>query len=176
MATIAGRGEGVSNSVSHRVEQVMGMPVVVETRGAAPFDAVFAWLRLADGLFSTYRDDSEISRINRGALAASRAHPLVRDWFLGRFSSPTEPQEQGWPHILARRSTIISAPTGSGKTLAAFLACIDRLVRKALLLLFAFESRHERFAYGAPHHLERRRRKISRRVACTACNCHQRVG
>ena len=38
----------------------------------------------------------------------------------------------GWPHILARRSVIISAPTGSGKTLAAFLACIDRLVRKAL--------------------------------------------
>src|SRR5207237_5564365 len=28
--------------------------------------------------------------------------------------------------------TLISAPTGSGKTLAAFLACIDRLVRKAL--------------------------------------------
>ena len=69
----------MSNNVSHRVEHVMGMPVVVETRGAAPFDAVFAWLRLADRLFSTYKDDSEISRINRGALAASRAHPLVRE-------------------------------------------------------------------------------------------------
>jgi ATP-dependent Lhr-like helicase len=60
------------------------------------------------------------------------AHPLVRDWFVGRFGTPTEPQEQGWPHILAGRTTLISAPTGSGKTLAAFLACIDRLVRKAL--------------------------------------------
>jgi ATP-dependent Lhr-like helicase len=60
------------------------------------------------------------------------AHPLVRDWFVQRFSTPTEPQEQGWPHILAGRTTLISAPTGSGKTLAAFLACIDRLVRKAL--------------------------------------------
>src|SRR5579864_5133583 len=60
------------------------------------------------------------------------AHPIVREWFLARFASPTEPQEQGWPHILARRTTVISAPTGSGKTLAAFLACIDRLVRKAL--------------------------------------------
>ena len=49
-----------------------------------------------------------------------------------RFATPTEPQEQGWPHILAGRTTLISAPTGSGKTLAAFLACIDRLVRKAL--------------------------------------------
>ncbi len=60
------------------------------------------------------------------------AHPIVREWFLERFATPTEPQEQGWPHILARRTTVISAPTGSGKTLAAFLACIDRLVRKAL--------------------------------------------
>ncbi len=60
------------------------------------------------------------------------AHPLVRDWFVARFGTATEPQEQGWPHILAGRTTLISAPTGSGKTLAAFLACIDRLVRKAL--------------------------------------------
>ena len=60
------------------------------------------------------------------------AHPLVREWFVSRFGTPTEPQEQGWPHILAGHTTLISAPTGSGKTLAAFLACIDRLVRKAL--------------------------------------------
>src|SRR5437868_5643491 len=60
------------------------------------------------------------------------AHPLVAEWFVSRFGTPTEPQEQGWPHILAGRATLISAPTGSGKTLAAFLACIDRLVRKAL--------------------------------------------
>jgi len=60
------------------------------------------------------------------------AHPLVAEWFVQRFGTPTEPQEQGWPHILAGRTTLISAPTGSGKTLAAFLACIDRLVGKAL--------------------------------------------
>ncbi|MBV8051883.1 MAG: DEAD/DEAH box helicase [Acidobacteriaceae bacterium] len=60
------------------------------------------------------------------------AHPLVQDWFVHRFGTPTEPQEQGWPPILAGHTTLISAPTGSGKTLAAFLACIDRLVRKAL--------------------------------------------
>src|SRR6202790_1713484 len=65
-----------------------------------------------------------------GALAW--AHPLVRRWFLEKFGTPTEPQEQGWPHILANRSALICAPTGSGKTLAAFLACIDRLVRKAV--------------------------------------------
>ena len=62
----------------------------------------------------------------------SWAHPLVAEWFTKKFGTPTEPQEQGWPHILAGRTTLISAPTGSGKTLAAFLACIDRLVRKAV--------------------------------------------
>ncbi len=62
----------------------------------------------------------------------SWAHPLVAEWFTARFGTPTEPQEQGWPHIVAGDATLISAPTGSGKTLAAFLACIDRLVRKAL--------------------------------------------
>jgi ATP-dependent helicase Lhr and Lhr-like helicase len=62
----------------------------------------------------------------------SWAHPLVAEWFVRRFGTPTEPQEQGWPHILTGKTTLISAPTGSGKTLAAFLACIDRLVRKAL--------------------------------------------
>src|SRR5437870_4627238 len=62
----------------------------------------------------------------------SWAHPLVAEWFTKKFGTPTEPQELGWPHILAGRTTLISAPTGSGKTLAAFLACIDRLVRKAL--------------------------------------------
>src|SRR5271170_582549 len=60
------------------------------------------------------------------------AHPVVQEWFAHRFGTPTEPQEQGWPRILERRPTLISAPTGSGKTLAAFLICIDRLLRKAI--------------------------------------------
>jgi ATP-dependent Lhr-like helicase len=62
----------------------------------------------------------------------SWAHPLTQEWFVTKFGTPTEPQEQGWPQILAGHTTLISAPTGSGKTLAAFLACIDQLVRKAL--------------------------------------------
>ncbi|HVB34042.1 MAG TPA: DEAD/DEAH box helicase [Patescibacteria group bacterium] len=60
------------------------------------------------------------------------AHPVVSEWFFGRFGSPTEPQLEGWPHIVAGRTVLISAPTGSGKTLAAFLAAIDRLIRKAV--------------------------------------------
>src|SRR6201986_3869553 len=64
--------------------------------------------------------------------ALAWAHPLVAEWFTAKFGTPTEPQELGWPHILAGRTTLISAPTGSGKTLAAFLACINRLICKAL--------------------------------------------
>jgi ATP-dependent helicase Lhr and Lhr-like helicase len=62
----------------------------------------------------------------------SWAHPVVRTWFLRRFGSPTEPQEQGWPQIATGRPTLISAPTGSGKTLAAFLIAIDGLLRQAI--------------------------------------------
>lgn len=64
--------------------------------------------------------------------ALSWAHPLVAEWFLNKFGQATEPQEQGWPAILAGKHTLISAPTGSGKTFAAFLICLNNLVEKAL--------------------------------------------
>ncbi len=60
------------------------------------------------------------------------AHPVTAEWFINKFGTPTEPQEQGWPSILAGDATLISAPTGSGKTLSAFLVCIDRLLRDAI--------------------------------------------
>ena len=59
-------------------------------------------------------------------------HPLVRDWFNGRFGKPTDAQAAGWPQIAAGTDTLIAAPTGSGKTLAAFLYCTDRLLREAV--------------------------------------------
>ena len=67
-----------------------------------------------------------------GETALEWAHPIVREWFIRRFGTPTEPQEQGWPRIAAGEPTLISAPTGSGKTLAAFLICIDKLIRKSI--------------------------------------------
>jgi ATP-dependent helicase Lhr and Lhr-like helicase len=60
------------------------------------------------------------------------AHPVTAEWFVRKFGTPTEPQEQGWPAILEGKTTLISAPTGSGKTLAAFLVCIDQLLRQAI--------------------------------------------
>ncbi|MYF82416.1 MAG: DEAD/DEAH box helicase, partial [Chloroflexi bacterium] len=57
-------------------------------------------------------------------------HPLVRDWFVGRFGAPTFAQEDGWPAIRTGEDCLIAAPTGSGKTLTAFLAGIDELIRE----------------------------------------------
>src|SRR5262245_16168430 len=65
-------------------------------------------------------------------MALDLFHPLICQWFEGRFGQPTEPQLRGWPEIAAGKHTLIAAPTGSGKTLAAFLVCLDRLLRKWL--------------------------------------------
>jgi FAD:protein FMN transferase len=65
-----------------RVEHVMGMPIVVDVRDedvdAAVIDDVFAWFRWVDETFSTYKDKSEINRIQRRELSLERAHPDVR--------------------------------------------------------------------------------------------------
>lgn len=53
----------------------MGMPVRVE--GDVDAARVFAWLRWVDATFSTYRPDSEISRLGRGE--RFDPHPLVRE-------------------------------------------------------------------------------------------------
>lgn len=63
------------------VEQIMGLPISVHVRDADPHApraaasvaAVFAELRRADEIFSPYRDDSELSRWERGELAAEAA-------------------------------------------------------------------------------------------------------
>jgi thiamine biosynthesis lipoprotein len=64
-----------------RVEHIMGMPIVVDVRDElvddAVLDGLFDWLRWVDATFSTYKDDSEISRLNRGELELSDAHPEV---------------------------------------------------------------------------------------------------
>ena len=68
------------------VEQIMGMPISVHVRGpqarsdevAVAVDAVMADLRRVEATFSTYRSDSEISRLQRGELTLEGASPQVR--------------------------------------------------------------------------------------------------
>jgi thiamine biosynthesis lipoprotein len=60
----------------------MGLPIVLDLRDELDDSAVEAmWdeLRRADAIFSTYKEDSEISRLNRGELAVEDAHPDVRE-------------------------------------------------------------------------------------------------
>lgn len=65
------------------VEHIMGMPVTVDVRDEeldeSVLEQMFDSLRLADATFSTYKEDSEISRMNRGELAVAAAHPDVRE-------------------------------------------------------------------------------------------------
>src|SRR6478672_3955605 len=65
-------------------------------------------------------------------MSLNALHPIVRDWFVGRFGAATGSQELAWPAIRSGEHVLISAPTGSGKTLAAFLICLDDLVRAGL--------------------------------------------
>ncbi|HZX05290.1 FAD:protein FMN transferase [Kribbella sp.] len=69
------------------VEHVMGMPISLALRGRHTDDdrAVRAWsevldvLRTADRVFSTYRGDSYVSKLNRGALAIADCPPEVAE-------------------------------------------------------------------------------------------------
>jgi thiamine biosynthesis lipoprotein len=70
-----------------RVAHIMGMPVVVDVRDddvdERVLEQMFDWLRVVDAIFSTYKEDSEISRLSRGELAVVAAHRDVRE-VLGR--------------------------------------------------------------------------------------------
>lgn len=77
----------VTTAVPRRawVEQIMGLPISIHLRGDDPtaarverhVDRVFADLRHADAVFSTYRDDSDVSRWERGELALDSADPAL---------------------------------------------------------------------------------------------------
>ena len=63
----------------------MGMPIGIDVRDDADrstidgaVDAAYRWLDWVDATFSTYKDDSEISRLGRGELALADCAPEVR--------------------------------------------------------------------------------------------------
>src|SRR3954452_2573435 len=90
--TVEVDGQAMTSTAPARhvhVEHVMGTVVSVDVRGAEPAVApaacarLAAWLHDVDRRFSTYRDDSEIRRIDRGELLAAEAGADVR-WVLER--------------------------------------------------------------------------------------------
>ncbi len=68
------------------VEQIMGMPISLHVRGEAAYsdevaaaaERLMADLREVEAIFSTYRADSQISRIQRGELTLEDADVKVR--------------------------------------------------------------------------------------------------
>ena len=61
---------------------IMGMPITIEVMDEAAADAMaacFAWFDEVDARFSTYRPDSEISRLNAGILGEEDCSTDVRD-------------------------------------------------------------------------------------------------
>ena len=66
-----------------RAEPVMGTVITVDVRDADlpewAMDAVFAWFHDVDAVFSTFRTDSEISRLSRGELHEANCSPDVRE-------------------------------------------------------------------------------------------------
>ena len=55
-------------------------------------------------------------------------HPIISEWFLETYGTPTDVQEKAWPEIASGNHLLITAPTGSGKTLSAFLWAIHKLL------------------------------------------------
>lgn len=72
-------------AIGRRVEQVMGLPISLALRGRhtddaeaeAAWRAALAELRWVDEVFSTWRPDSQVSRLGRGELTVEDCHPAV---------------------------------------------------------------------------------------------------
>ncbi len=61
----------------------------------------------------------------------SLMHPVVSEWFRGKFGDVTEAQSMAVPLIHAGKNVLVSSPTGSGKTLTAFLSILNELILRA---------------------------------------------
>ena len=116
-----------------RVEQVMGLPVSLHLRGGAltgdlideRVAGVYRELRHVDAVLSPYRDDSELSRWERGTLHLEEADPMLANpcWptRAGVVQGPTirpvrriGSRAQGLCGPTARWEIMESKPTGTG--------------------------------------------------------------
>src|SRR5919202_6129370 len=84
---VRGGGDTVRVPAARRTEvrHIMGMPIGIDLADAGGVDVepAFEWLRCVDATFSTYRDDSDISRLGRGEVTIGQCRPEV-DEVLGR--------------------------------------------------------------------------------------------
>jgi thiamine biosynthesis lipoprotein len=72
---------GLAPRPTTRIEQVWGTVISIDVRDPVEvgvLDRVVEWFHRVDDLFSTWRDDTEISRLARGELTLGDASPEVR--------------------------------------------------------------------------------------------------
>jgi len=55
-------------------------------------------------------------------------HPIVKEWFSGKFKGFSEPQQYAVLPIHYKKNILVSAATGSGKTLTGFLSILNELM------------------------------------------------
>src|SRR6185312_14724750 len=79
------RGRSCAGKGMRETRQIMGMPVTIEICGAGAsqdqLEKAFSYFTSIDARFSTYKGDSEISRINRGEIALGDYSPEMKDVF-----------------------------------------------------------------------------------------------
>src|SRR5690606_35194819 len=130
--TVAERA-GTPAAVRH-AEETMGTVFSLDVRGGEP-DAVHAALGEAvaglhrvDEVFSTYRDDSQVSRLARGELDVGECDPEVAEvlelaaeaervsegWFSARYRGRLDPTGivKGWATERAARRLVAAGATG----------------------------------------------------------------
>jgi thiamine biosynthesis lipoprotein len=118
-------------AVLRHAEEVMGTVFSFDVRGGEPgavraaLTAAVAGLHRTDALFSTYREDSEVSRLARGELTVARCAPEVAEVL--ELAAEAERLSEGWFSTRYRGSV---DPTGIVKGWAAeraarLLAAVD---------------------------------------------------
>lgn len=90
---------------------IMGMPIEIEIVGSnaeSTLDAAFAFLIAVDERFSTYKSASEISRLNRGAIAREDVSSEMREVFA--IAEKTKNETHGYFDI--ERPDLLIDPSG----------------------------------------------------------------
>jgi thiamine biosynthesis lipoprotein len=99
---------------ARRVELIMGTAIIIDVRGSsandAALDAAFGHFRDVDARFSTFKDDSEISRLARGELALPDCSADVRAVLAGCEEAGTV--SDGYFDIRRHRSDGALDPSG----------------------------------------------------------------
>jgi thiamine biosynthesis lipoprotein len=111
-----------------QLQLLMGMPITVEVVDPsvteADIEKVFAYFRAVDDIFSTYKEHSEISKINRGELCAEEYSDEMKT--ILALSEQTKHETQGYFDI---QHNGIADPSGIVKGWAIFQAA--HMLKKA---------------------------------------------